>query len=119
MRTSDKDLQQVQDAPVADVQPTKQASPRKRAQRFPILFRELRNLPLTDDERYYRVSLQGVCKYKYSSSGDKNLLEFSEIYKTRHPLLAVGLALSDLGTRYLSSNVDVNTIKVRPIDVNN
>lgn len=117
MRTSDKDLQQAQDAPVADVQPTKQASPRKRAQRFPILFRDLRNLPLTDDERYYRVSLLGRCKYRYS--GDEYRLEFSEIYKTRHPLLAVGLSLSDLGTRYLSSNVDVDTIKVRPIDVNN
>ena len=93
------------------------SAPKKRAQRLPILFHDLRKLPITDDERYYRVSFRGWCKCQ--SPDIERRLEFSDIYKSRHPLLAVGWALADLENKYIVSKVDVDTIKVRLVELDN
>lgn len=85
MPTSVKDLQQVHSAPVASVQPTKQANPVYR----PIRAKNLLEARLTPRPQTYLVELRGR-----TALGVR--MDVSRVYIERHPLIALGRVLVEL-----------------------
>lgn len=92
MRTSVKNPQQAQGAPVADVQPTKQA-PASPVQFRDIPKKSLSKYPITEEPQTFIVSIEG-------KDGSDRRASVEWLYDARHPYMALGQALVQFGKEY-------------------
>lgn len=98
MRTSDKNLQPAQSAPVADVQPTKQA-PASPVQFRDINKKTLSKRPITDEPQTFLVSIEG------KDAGDRRA-SVEWLYDARHPYMALGEALCKFRKEYFIYRIE-------------
>ncbi len=110
MRDRIKDLRRSQDAPVADVQPTKQAYHGKRQEHFPKHLSDMRNLPVASGKIIYQVSFHAHTRQSYNAEIIK--LDFSRCYRAAHPLIALGMAIADVYADNYSSAINVESIRI-------
>ena len=104
MPTSVKDLQQAQDAPVADVQPTKQASCTYRHLSGAYLLKAV----FSAEPAAYVVDINGKAL-------DGKQVSVSWTYDACHPLMALGRAVVEFRDRYPCVTIDYLGIRQRVI----
>lgn len=93
MRTGVKNPQTAQSAPVADVQPTKQATPTTSIPFKDLPKKSLPKFSIADTPQTYIVSISGEWSDKTA------YVEW--IYDARHPMLALGEAMVKFSNDYL------------------
>jgi hypothetical protein len=91
MRTSVEDLQQTQEASSVNVQPTKQAIPAKYTY---LRRRQLFDAPISDKPETYLVSMYATARLSQQS------MSIVRTYDERHPLMAVGRAVTEFFQSY-------------------
>lgn len=119
MRNRVEDLQPAQSAPVADVQPTKQADqPTYHWERLHAPCRRykrgLYNATFTEQRETYLVHIDG----SYRSDVGRDNIVVEEIFEEYHPYIAIGRAVikfleSRMGTRIHSLEIYIRTLDVK------
>ena len=83
-----------------------------RAKRFPYFLRDMRKLTLSE-EQTYQVSFTATVHKEYGNQPVG--LDFSCPYKTAHPLLALGYAITDCEDRYFSTEIEVGSLRIQKL----
>lgn len=81
--------------------------------RFPAFIRDMRNLPLSEEESLYQVSFSANVRKVYGAAISG--LDYSRPYRTVHPLLALGLAMADIDNTYYSASVNITSVRIEKI----
>lgn len=78
--------------------------------RFPIMLRDMRKLPVSPDGTMYQVSFSAVVRRNYGAGTMQ--LDFTRCYLSAHPLIALGIAISDIETDYFDAAINVGSISI-------
>lgn len=87
---------------------------RKRVKKFPYFIRDMRTSELfTEAEEIYTVSFSAEVQKEFGAAWCD--LEFRDIYREHHPLLALGMAIADCNAKYFQVKVRLCNIRIEKL----
>lgn len=87
---------------------------RRRTKKFPYFIRDMRTSDLfTEEEEIYTVSFAAEVQKEFGGAWCD--LEFRDVYRERHPLLALGVAIADCDAKYCQVKVRLHNIRIEKL----
>lgn len=88
-------------------------STRKR-KKFPYFIRDMRTSDFfTEEEEVYTVSFSAEVQKEYGGAWCD--LEFRDVYRECHPLLALGVAMADCNAKYFQVKIRLSNIRIEKL----
>lgn len=89
-------------------------STRKRVKKFPYFIRDMRNADFfTEEDAIYTVSFSAEVQKEFGGAWCD--LEFRDVYRECHPLLALGVAIADCDAKYHQVKVRLHNIRIEKL----